>query len=185
MSERNTYFADVVLPIPVNREFTYRVPFELNEYIQAGVRVVVPFGKAKYYTAIVTRIHESIPKDYQAKYIEHLLDETPIVTQQQYQLWRWMSDYYMAPIGDVMNAALPANFKLASETKIVLHPDFEGGTVHNIEEREQLIIDALELQENLTLNDISSILGIKTVQPILKKMMDKRLILSAVELQEK
>lgn len=185
MSERNTYFADVVLPIPVNREFTYRVPFELNEYIQAGVRVVVPFGKAKYYTAIVTRIHESIPKDYQAKYIEHLLDETPIVTQQQYQLWRWMSDYYMAPIGDVMNAALPANFKLASETKIVLHPDFEGGTVHNIEEREQLIIDALELQENLTLNDISSILGIKTVQPILKKMMDKRLILSAEELQEK
>jgi len=184
MSTRNTFFADVIIPIPVNREFTYRIPHELNGLIQSGMRVVVPFGKAKYYTAIVSRVHENIPQDYQAKYIEHVLDETPIITAHQYKLWNWISEYYMSPIGDVMNAALPGNFKLASETSIVLHPDFEINSIE-LDDREQLIVDALELQENLSLKDISTIVGIKTIHPILKKMIDRRIILSAEELQYK
>lgn len=184
MSNRNTYFVDVVIPIPVNREFTYRVPFELNEAIKPGIRVVVPFGKSKYYTAIVARIHENAPQKYQAKYIETVLDEQAIITKNQYQLWQWISAYYMAPIGDVMNAALPGNLKLASETKILLHPDFDGQN-SNLNDREQLIIDALEVQENLTLKDISSIVGIQSIHPIIKKMVDKRIIMSAEELKYK
>ncbi|MGY8926026.1 MAG: primosomal protein N' family DNA-binding protein, partial [Flavobacteriales bacterium] len=120
MSERKTLFADVILPVPIRKEFTYRIPFELNETLFSGARVVVPFGRAKLITGIVSSIHENIPQDYQAKLIEHQLDDHPIITPKQYTFWKWISAYYMAPIGDVMNAALPANFKLASETKIVL-----------------------------------------------------------------
>jgi primosomal protein N' (replication factor Y) (superfamily II helicase) len=80
MSERKTLFVDVILPVPIRKEFTYRVPFELNEQIFPGARIVVPFGRAKLITGIVSSIHENIPENYQAKYIEHLLDDQPIIT---------------------------------------------------------------------------------------------------------
>lgn len=184
MSERKTLFADIVLPIAVKNEFTYRVPFEMNEFVQPGLRVVVPFGKGKLYTGIVSRVHENIPKDYQAKYIEHLLDESPIITGKQYQLWRWISEYYMAPIGDVMNAALPANFKLASETKITLHPDFEGRK-DELTDRQFQVVEALEVQETLDLKEISEIVGIKTIQPLIKQLIDLQVVISLEELSHK
>ena len=88
MAERKTLFADVIIPIPVRNEFTYRVPFEMNDLIKSGMRVVVNFGKGKLYTAIVSKLHEVAPTNYQAKYIEHLLDDYPIVTGKQYQFWK-------------------------------------------------------------------------------------------------
>ena len=134
MSERKTFFADILLPVPVHQVFTYRVPFELNEQLKFGIRVIVPFGKSKLLTGIVIDIHERVPEAYQAKFIEHVLDDYPIVTSKQFQFWKWISSYYMAPLGDVMNAALPANFKLSSESKVVLHPDFEND--QQLDERE-------------------------------------------------
>src|SRR5574343_136839 len=184
MSERKTFFVDVVLPIPVHKEFTYRVPFELNDAICIGGRVIVPFGKSKLYTAIVTRISETAPSEYQAKYLEHVLDDQPIITKEQYNFWKWIANYYMAPIGDVMNAALPANFKLASETKIVLHPDFDG-KIDYLDDRELQIVETLEIRETLDLKELSEIIGIKTVQPIIKRMMEKRIVLSTEELNDK
>jgi primosomal protein N' (replication factor Y) (superfamily II helicase) len=184
MSERKTFFVDVVLPIPVHKEFTYRVPFELNDAICIGGRVIVPFGKSKLYTGIVTRISETAPSEYQAKYLEHVLDDHAIITKEQYNFWKWLASYYMAPIGDVMNAALPSNFKLASETKIVLHPDFDGKIDH-LDERELQIVETLEIRETLDLKELSEIIGIKTVQPIIKRMMEKRIVLSTEELNDK
>ena len=184
MSERKTLFADVILPVPIRNEFTYRIPFELNETLFSGARVVVPFGRAKLITGIVSSIHENIPQDYQAKLIEHQLDDHPIITPKQYTFWKWISAYYMAPIGDVMNAALPANFKLASETKIVLHPDFNIDP-KLLTEREIEVVTALELREVLDLKEISEIIGIKTVQPIIKKLIDKKAVLSLEELNDK
>ena len=125
MIDRLTLFADVILPVPIHRSFTYRIPFELNNDIQVGCRVIVPFGKSKMQTAIVLNIHQNIPLTYQSKYIEAILDHTPIVTDKQLQFWHWISRYYMSPIGDVMNAALPSHLKLASETKFEIHPDFD------------------------------------------------------------
>lgn len=184
MSERKTFFADVIVPLSVNNLFTYRVPFELNDTIQVGVRVVVPFGRSKFYTGIVSAVHEQIPENHQAKYIETILDDTPIVTDYQIRLWKWMADYYMSSIGDVMNAALPSNFKLASETRIVLHPDFElTNEIENL--HFQTIIDTLEVKEELDLKEISDLLAIKTVQPIIKKMIDQRIVISVEELNYK
>jgi len=184
MTERKTLFVDVVLPLAVNITFTYRVPFDLNEAVMNGIRVVVPFGKSKLYTGLVVRVHEEIPKDYQAKYIEHVLDEKPIITGKQLQLWKWIAEYYMAPLGDVMNAALPGNFKLASETKLILHPDFERD-YSALDDREYLVVEALEVQETLDLKEISQILQIKTVHGIIKKLIDKRVVISVEEMKFK
>jgi len=183
MTDRLTLFVDIIIPVAISKEFTYRVPFELNPHIQPFVRVVVPFGKGKFVTGIVTRVHEQIPQEYQAKYIEVVLDDTPLISAQQYQLWKWISAYYMAPIGDVMNAALPANFKLASETIITLHPDFESEIT--LSEREAAIVDALMIKELLSLKDVSEIVGIKTIQPIIKRMIERRIVISQEEINDK
>lgn len=184
MSERKTLFADVILPVPVRNEFTYRIPFELNDQVFAGARVVVPFGRSKLITGIITELHENAPKEYQAKYIEYLLDESPIITPHQYSFWQWIAKYYMAPIGDVMNAALPSNFKLASETKVVLHPDFILDK-RFYTERELDILDALEIREVLDLKEVSEIVGIKTIQPIIKALIDKKAVITQEELNDK
>ena len=184
MSERLTYFVDVILPLSIPNTYTYRLPYELNNEISRGKRVIVPFGKSKYYTAIVKRVHEEIPQKYQAKYVEAVLDDRPIVTDKQFQLWDWISEYYMADIGDVMNASLPSNFKLASETKLSLHPEFDRSD-QGLSEKEFLILEALQVQEELTLKEVAEIVGIKTIQPLIKKLIDSKRAIVSEELNAK
>ncbi len=184
LSERITYFVDVILPLSIPNTYTYRVPFELNDHIAEGKRVIVPLGRSKYYTGIVRHIHEEVPKNYQVKYVETILDENPIVTPKQLELWHWISSYYMADIGDVMNAALPSNFKLASETIICLHPEHKE-SFNNLSDKEYLILEALELQEELTLKEIAEIIQIKTIQPIIKSLIEKKVAIVSTELKSK
>jgi primosomal protein N' (replication factor Y) len=184
MSTRITLFVDVVLPLAVDRLFTYRVPHEFNEQVQQGVRVVVPFGKTKFQTGIILSIHENPPKEYQVKYIESVLDEQPIVVGKQVQFWNWIAEYYMSTMGEVMNAALPANFKLGSESKIALHPDFDSDTFV-LNEEEYLLVEALTVQETLDLLEVSTILDKKNVHPFIKKLIDKRIVVSVEELKWK
>ena len=184
MTERKTLFVDVILPVPIRNEFTYRVPFELNDAVFNGARVVVPFGRNKLNTGIITRIHESVPQAYQAKYIEFILDDRPIITPKQYTFWKWISNYYMAPIGDVMNAALPSNFKLASETVVVLHPDYTIDPKF-LTEREHDIVLALEMREKMDLKEIAEHVGIKTIQPVIKSLLEKKAIMALEELNDK
>lgn len=184
MTERITYFVDVILPLSIPNSYTYRLPFELNDLVKTGVRVVVPLGKSKLYTGVVVKIHEEIPQNYQVKYVESILDETPIVTGHQFKLWKWISNYYMANIGDVMNAALPSNFKLGSETKISIHPEFER-EYDKLTDKEYLIIEAIELQDELSLKEVSEILQIKTIQPLIKSLIEKKAAIVSEELKSK
>lgn len=184
MTERKTLFVDVILPVPIRNEFTYRVPFELNDAVFNGARVVVPFGRNKLNTGIITRIHEEIPTAYQSKYIEFLLDDCPIITPKQYTFWKWISNYYMAPIGDVMNAALPSNFKLASETQVALHPDYTINPKF-LTDREHDIVLALEIREKMDLKEIAELVGIKAIQPIVKALIEKKAVISIEELNDK
>lgn len=184
MEERKTYFVDVILPVPINNAFTYRVPFEMNDHMKTGVRVVVPFGRSKLQTGIIVRVHEEVPEGYQSKYVEAVLDEFPIITGKQFKLWNWISEYYMAPLGDVMNAALPSNFKLGSETKVLIHPEYEGN-LDILTDREYQVVEALEVQSELDLKEISEILGIKTIQPVIKALIEKRVIITKEDLKQK
>lgn len=183
MQDRKTIFVDVVMPIPIHNLFTYRVPFEMNEHAKVGVRVVVPFGRSKLQTGIVVKVHEEVPT-YQTKLVEAVLDEEPIIIGRQWKLWNWIAEYYMSPIGDVMNAALPSNFKLGSETKVILYPYGEINT-DILTDREYQVYEALEIRGELDLKEISEILGIKTIQPVIKSMIEKRAIISTEELKQK
>jgi primosomal protein N' (replication factor Y) len=184
MTSRKTLFVDVILPLAVDRLFTYRVPQELNEVVMKGVRAVVPFGKAKFQTGLILNVHDNPPKEYQVKYIESVLDEYPIVVGKQIQFWHWISEYYMCTLGEVMNAALPGNFKLASETKITLHPEFDKDAC-TLEDDEFLLVEALSVQQTLDLVQVSNIIDRKNVHPFIKKLIDKRVIMSVEELKWK
>ena len=120
-TDRETFFVEVILPLAIAKNYTYRVPFEMNGAVAIGKRVVVQFGKSKLYTAIIAGIGTRPPEKYEAKYIVEILDDRPVVTEQQLQFWYWLADYYMCTIGEVMNAALPSALKLASETRIMLN----------------------------------------------------------------
>ncbi|GAA4909013.1 replication restart helicase PriA [Mucilaginibacter defluvii] len=183
-SDRKTLFIEVILPLAIAKNYTYRVPFEMNDAVAIGKRVVVQFGKSKLYTAIVAAIGTQAPEKYEAKYILEVLDEQPIVTPYQLQLWQWIAEYYMCNVGEVMNAALPAALKLASETKIVLNKDFliDRATLHD---KEFLIAEALDLQPELTVSDIAKLLGQKTVMPILKGMFEKNIINISEEVSDR
>lgn len=183
---RTTYFVDVILPLAVPNLYTYRVPFELNDSVAVGKRVVVQFGKGKLYSALVRRVHQTPPKKYEAKYIESILDELPVVNIKQFELWDWMSNYYMCPIGDVMIAALPGGLRLTSETKVVINPAYDlqvNGDI--LSDKEYLIIEALEVRHTLSLQDVSEILEQKTVYPLIKNLIEKGAVIIQEELKEK
>jgi primosomal protein N' (replication factor Y) (superfamily II helicase) len=183
---RTTLFVDVILPLSVPNLYTYRVPFEWNDTIAPGQRVVVQFGKGKLYSALVRNIHEIPPKLYSAKYIEAILDESPVVNGKQFELWDWMSQYYMCPVGDVMVAALPGGLRLASETRIVLNDDYKLQLEKNkLSDKEYAVIEALEVRNILSLQDVSAVVEQKTVYPLIKQLIEKGIVLIQEELKEK
>jgi len=181
--ERETLFVEVVLPLSLAKNYMYRVPFELNEHIAVGKRVVVQFGKNKIYTALVKSVSQTAPEHYQAKYIIDVVDEHPIITTNQLQLWDWMTSYYLCNEGDVMSAALPTGLKLASETIIVRKDDEPVEEV--LTDKEHILINALNNQKRLTIDDVSALLGQKTVYPIINSLLEKDLIYIAEEVVEK
>ncbi|WP_295668905.1 primosomal protein N' [uncultured Mucilaginibacter sp.] len=183
-ADRETLFVEVILPLAIAKNYTYRVPFEMNAAVAVGKRVVVQFGKSKLYTAIIASVGNLAPEKYEAKYVIELLDDRPLVTAAQMQFWQWMADYYMCTIGEVMNAALPSALKLASETRIILNKSFEidRSALHD---KEYLIVEALDIQPELTVSDIVKLLGQKTVMPILKVLFEKNIIHISEDISEK
>lgn len=109
-------YVDVIVPLPLEGTFTYSVPHDLAERVRFGVRVAVTFGASKVHTAIVVRVHQDKPA-FNVKDIVDVIDDQPMLLEQQYQLWQWLSGYYMAPLGDVYNAALPAGLKVEENYK--------------------------------------------------------------------
>lgn len=179
--ERTTLFVEVLLPLPVSGAFTYRVPFEMNDLIKKGQRVVVQFGKKKIYTGLVIKIHENPPKQYQAKYILSVLDIHPIVNDIQLRFWNWVSEYYMCKPGEVMNTALPSSLKLASETEIKLHEDYNG-SIDGLQEKELLITEALINREKLTISEAAEVAGQQKVIPLIKTLLEKGIIRTEEEI---
>ena len=179
---RLTYFVDVLLPLPLSALFTYRVPQDLEGYVQFGVRVIVPFGRSKLYSGLVTRVHTEAPQQLTTKYILDVMDDQPVVSEKQFKLWQWMADYYLCSLGEVMAASLPSALKLASETKIKLHPDFSGD-VTILNERELSIAEALARQEQMTVDEVAKTVNIQKIIPIIKSLVDKRVVITDEEIR--
>ncbi|MFL1895148.1 primosomal protein N' [Aquimarina sp. 2-A2] len=177
------YFIDVILPVPVSNTFTYQVSEREHGFLELGMRVAVQFGKSKVYAALVVNLHHTAPLVYEAKEIEHILDETPIVTEKQLNLWRWIADYYMCTQGEVMRAALPSAFLLESETLVVKNEHFSGDE-QTLTDEEFLIFEALQYQSLLKIDEIITIVGKKTVLPLIKTLIEKGVVLIKEELYE-
>ncbi|MCF8272880.1 MAG: primosomal protein N' [Flavobacteriaceae bacterium] len=178
------YYIDVILPIPLEKLFTYSITASEFDFLKIGMRVSVPFGKSKIYTGIVYKIHNETPFAYEAKDIHQILDEAPIVNNYQLELWQWIASYYMCTLGDVMRAALPNAFILESETVILLNTNKIINDL-DLKDDEFLVYEALQHQSSLKIHDISNILDRKTVLPVIKCLMDNDVITVEEEVYEK
>jgi len=177
-------FVSVLLPLPLPGYFTYRVPEEFRQDVSQGKRVVVPFGRKKIYTALVHELHDDNPTGIEAKSILSVIDERPVVFPIQFTFWEWIAGYYMCTPGEVMNAALPAGFKLASESMICLNPEADLETA-DLNEKEIMIMEALLAQKKLPVNTIADILDQRKVIPIIHTLIEKGFILPEEKLESK
>ena len=176
------YFIDVILPIPLQKLFTYKITSAEATFLKKGMRVAVEFGKSKVYTALVYSIHSEAPIGYEAKEIHQILDETPIVNELQLKHWEWISNYYMCSLGEVFRAALPSAFLLESETEIELIKEFFNE--EELSNEEFLIFEALKYQSRLSISQIIEILGKKGVFPIIKELIKKNVIVVKEQIYE-
>ena len=177
------HFVEVILPLSLAKTFTYSVSETEFHYIKKGMRVAVPFGKSKIYTALVIQIHQNKPELYEAKEIHQILDERPIVTEIQLAHWQWIASYYMCAIGDVYRGAMPSALLLESETLISQKTDSFIDT-SLLSDDEFLVYEALQQQSSLKIQDIISILNKKNIFPVIQKLVDRNILVLQEEIQE-
>ncbi|GAA4271896.1 primosomal protein N' [Aquimarina gracilis] len=177
------YFIDVILPVPLDKEFTYSINKNEAAFLKPGMRVAVQFGKTKVYAALVSKIHQNPPQIYEAKEIEHILDESPIVTDSQLELWSWIAQYYMCTRGEVMRAALPSAFLLESET-IIFKNEQTKVNESVLKDDEFMIYEALQHQSLLRIQEVMNIVSKKNVLPVIKRLLEKDVITVQEEIYE-
>ncbi|MCW3161727.1 replication restart helicase PriA [Chryseobacterium oryctis] len=173
-------YAQIVLPLNLKGSFTYKVPDELISDIQVGMRVLVPFGGKKIYTGIVFEIHQNAPEKFVAKEVIGILDDKPIVPQEQINFWNWLSDYYLCSLGEIYRFAFPSSLKLESETYLKIKPnvhiDFQ-----NLDVNEMYLIQALEVRQLINLTDIEAFIPKKDIIKTINSLID----LQYIEIDEK
>lgn len=167
-------YVDVIVPLPIASQYTYSLPDALEGSVQEGCRVVVPFGKKKFYTAVVTKVHEVAPEGYETKEVEELLDERPVILPRQLQLWDWLASYYLCTLGDVYKAALPSGMKIESETIILYNEEFEA--MEPLPGAEQQVLDWLNTEREQCITQLQRKYGQKNVLPVIKKLLDKEAV---------
>lgn len=176
-------FADVILPLPLDYRFTYRVPAAFQFKIKTGIRVIVQFGSRKFFSALVYRLHQNRPEgDFELKDIDAILDEEPIIGDNQLQLWEWMANYYCCTLGEVYKAALPSGLKLESQTKISLNP--EAIISNDLNEKETAVILLLESRKTASVQELNQFLGMQSSFAILKILLEKNAVIVEEQLRE-
>lgn len=175
-------FVDVILPLPLPDAFTYRLSPEQEEHVQPGCRVVVPFGRKKFYTGIVCNVHCLKPTAYEVKEVVTILDERPILLPLQFKFWEWLAGYYLCTQGDVYKAALPSGLKLESETIVALNPDFEA--TGWLPEREQHLLDLLSAEPEQSVTQLEKDSGLKNVLPTVNALLAREAIFVKEELKQ-
>lgn len=173
-------YAQIVLPLNLKGSFTYKVPEELMSEIQPGMRVLVPFGGKKIYTGIIFELHDNAPENFTAKEVISILDDKPILPEEQIKFWNWLSDYYLCNLGEIYRLAFPSSLKLESETYLKLKPgvvvDFE-----NLDVNEMYLVQALEVRQLVNLTDIEAFIPKKDIIKTINSLID----LQYIEIDEK
>ncbi|MBE6304673.1 MAG: primosomal protein N' [Bacteroidales bacterium] len=182
------HYIEVIVPLPLNATFTYSVSPEEHSKLHVGSRVIVPFGRRKFYTAIVCNCVALEPKGYEVKNILRILDDSdcPTLVHPQLKLWQWISDYYLCSIGEVMNAALPSGLKLESETFLELAPYADSSELENLSDEEALILQALTHDGKMSLGEVTKKTGL-TARPehYVTRLIDRGLIIVSEKILER
>lgn len=167
-------FADVIIPLAVPKTYTWSIPADLKDSVKPGCRVEVNLGKNKKYAGVVKHLHNKKPDPLDPKDILNVLDVEPVVFQQQLKLWEWIASYYMCSEGEVMGAALPAHFKLSSETILVYNDEY-GEDFSTLDHNEYLVAEALLLKKELKLPEVQQLLDSSHVYPVINRLIHKKL----------
>ncbi|MEQ9186434.1 MAG: primosomal protein N' [Cryomorphaceae bacterium] len=175
------YHIHVILPLALRGAFTYRVPPHLKDDIDIGKRVVVPFGKRRYYAGLIYRLNVEVPKGTKAKDIQYIMDDLPVVTDLQLSLWEWMADYYMSGLGPVMNTALPSALKLSSKTVVALNPAFEEYIAFTDDER--MVVAQLASHEQMEVSQLEALASKRSIQKAISSLLKKGVILTSEEMK--
>ncbi len=166
-------WAEVILPLALPKTYTYKIPKEFLEKIKTGCRVEVVFGKNKKYAGIVKSIFREHPP-FEAKPIINVIDDEPVIYQQQLMLWHWISEYYMCSEGEVMAAALPAHLKLSSEAVLIFNDEY-GEDFSDLDGDEYLVAEALLIKKEIPLLEVQKILDQQHIYPLIKKLIEKKI----------
>ncbi len=167
-------YVDVILPLPIKNTFTYFFKKETFLNISVGMRVVVPFGKNRIFTGIIYKIHSDKPLNYEVKSIIILLDEKPIIRESNFDFWKWISQYYMCSVGEIMKASLPSTLLLEGENQIS-KKEVDHEILKETTDDQYLIYEALEAGP-LSISDVISVIQKKSVMPILEEMIEMNLV---------
>lgn len=166
-------FAEIIIPAALPKNYTWSVPAHLLELIKVGCRVEVNLGKSKKYAGVVKRLHEEKPEFFETKDVLNVLDAEPVVFEEQLKLWDWIASYYMCSEGEVMAAALPAHFKLSSETILVYNEEY-GDDFSSLDHDEYIVGEALLIKKELTLSEVQELLDSHNVYPVINRMIQKK-----------
>lgn len=167
-------FAEIIIPLALPKNYTWQIPPTLAEGLEPGCRVEVNLGKHKKYAGVVKALHKEAPPGVELKEILNVLDPVPVLQPYQLLFWQWMAGYYMCTEGEVMAAALPAHFKLSSETIIVFNEEY-GDDFSALENDEYLIAEALLMKSQLRLTEVQQILDATHVYPVVNSLIGKKL----------
>lgn len=185
MPSKARLYAEVILPLPLFGTFTYSIPTTLEGKAAVGHRVIVPFGRKKYYTGIIESITPVAPEGFEVKDISSVLDPWPVVKHPQLKLWEWIAEYYLCTAGDVYKAAVPAGLKVESETFIELNPDYEEMPDARMTDREAIIMQSLDHNGKMTPAEISKKTGLNSIESTISSMVERRMLIIAEKLIER
>lgn len=184
MSPMSRLYAEVLLPLPLYSTFTYSIPEEIDGNVKVGCRVIVPFGRKKSYTGIVTSIGAVAPQGYEVKDIALVLDPEPILRHPQMKFWEWIAEYYLCSPGEVYKAAVPAGLKVESETFVELVADYEEGD-ERLGERELVVLSLLGHEGRMTPGEIEKKTGFKNVAALIGRLIERGAVMVSEKLVER
>jgi len=176
-------FIDVLLPLSLPKAYTYYLSEEQASLVRPGFRIAVPFGKQKIYTAIAKRIHKVAPQTYEPKPIFMIIDDFPVVTENQLEFWKWLSDYYMCSEGEVLRASLPSALLIESQT-IIVKCEVNQNQLDSLSNTQYIVYEALQKQ-SLTIEEIIKITDLKRAMPLIMNMIEKKVAMIHQRFEEK
>lgn len=177
-------FAEIIIPLALPKNYTWAIPEHYQEVVQPGIRVEVMLGGRKKYAGIIKKIFAEKPEAFNPRDIINVLDQEPILHAEQLKFWEWMAGYYMCSEGEVMQAAVPANLKLSSESILIWNEE-RSINFSDLSDNEYIVAEALELKKELRISEVQNLLDVTHVYPVVKKLIEKEVCYVWEELKEK